>query len=309
MACHRRSPSIEPSSPPGAESFSTASPSSSDSPSSSSRTSFPYSSSACWSRSRSSPASRARSSYSLPLSWFSDRSFSSHEDPRGSIGLTAASSRLPWSTTMKRTRFAKTVAGLTLCLAIGAGLLVSPSVDAAPSAQEIMEKASETRIVDGSEAIVKMSIVSEKGQVRERTLNLATKLFDGGKTEKRVYRFTSPPDVNGTGVLVYDYDAKDDDIWVYLPALRKTRRIVSSQRSKSFMGSEFSYADVNAPTLSDYDYKLLKEEAAGGEACWVVEVAPKNDKIAKDEGYSKKIYWVSKATYAIRKGEFYDLDG
>lgn len=210
---------------------------------------------------------------------------------------------------MKRTRFAKTVASLTLCLAIGAGLLVSPSVDAAPSAQEVMEKAAETRMVDGSEAVVKMSIISEKGQVRERTLALATKIYDGGKTEKRVYRFTSPPDVNGTGVLVYDYDAKDDDIWVYLPALRKTRRIVSSQRSKSFMGSEFSYADVNAPTLSDFNYKFVKEEAAGGEPCWVVEVTPKDDKVAKDEGYAKKLYWVSKATYAIRKGEFYDLDG
>lgn len=210
---------------------------------------------------------------------------------------------------MKRKRLVKTVASLTLSIAIGTGFLVSSPAAAAPTAKEIMEKASATRIVDGSEAVVKMSIISDKGQVRERTLALATKIYDSGKTEKRVYRFLSPPDVKGTGVLIFDYDAKDDDVWVYLPALRKTRRIVSSQKSKSFMGSEFSYADVNAPTLSDYQYKLLKEESAGGEPCWVVEVTPKDDKVAKSEGYSKKIYWVSKETYAIRKGEFYDLDG
>lgn len=210
---------------------------------------------------------------------------------------------------MKARRTAKTVASLTLSLVIGAGLLTTSSASAAPSAKEIMEKASTTRIVDGSEAVVKMSIISEKGQVRERTLALATKIYDDGKTEKRVYKFMSPPDVKGTGVLVYDYASKDDDVWVYLPALRKTRRIVSSQKSKSFMGSEFSYADVNAPTIADYNYKVLKEESAGGESCYVVEVLPKDDKVAKDEGYSKKIYWVSKDTFAIRKGEFYDLEG
>lgn len=211
---------------------------------------------------------------------------------------------------MKRSRLAKLLASLSLSLAIGAGLLANaPAAEAGPSAQDIMKKAAETRMVDGSEAVVKMSIISAKGQSRDRTLALATKLFDDGKTEKRVYRFMSPPDVKGTGVLVYDYEDKDDDVWVYLPALRKTRRIVSSQKSKSFMGSEFSYADVNAPTLSDFNYKLLGEDDAGGEACWKIEVLPKSKSVAKSEGYSKKIYWVSKKTYAIRKGEFYDLDG
>ena len=59
-----------------------------------------------------------------------------------------------------------------------------------------------------------------------RKIALATKLYDGGKTEKRVYRFSSPPDVAGTGVLVFDYESQADDIWVYLPGLRKTRRVL-----------------------------------------------------------------------------------
>jgi hypothetical protein len=168
---------------------------------------------------------------------------------------------------------------------------------------------SQTRKLAGSEAVVKMTIANESGKTRERTIAMATKLYDGGKTEKRIYRFESPTDVKGTGVLVFDYEAEADDVWVYLPALRKTRRIVSSQRSQSFMGSEFSYADLNVPALDDYDYKLLGEESFGGEPCFTVELRPKSKDIAQSEGYSKKLYWVSKAKHVVRKGIFYDLDG
>ena len=124
-----------------------------------------------------------------------------------------------------------------------------------------MDKVTVTRKLDGSEAQVKMTTVDDKGQSRERELSMATKLYDGGKTEKRVYRFVAPADVQGTSILVFDYEAKPDDVWIYLPALRKTRRIVSSQRAQSFMGSEFSYGDLNIPALDDFDYKLAKEEA------------------------------------------------
>ena len=107
--------------------------------------------------------------------------------------------------------------------------LMSGLAHAEPSARDIMEKVTVTRKLDGSEAVVKMTSVDEKGQTREREITMATKLVDGGKTEKRIYRFLSPADVQGTGILVFDYEDKPDDVWIYLPALRKTRRIVSSQ--------------------------------------------------------------------------------
>lgn len=179
---------------------------------------------------------------------------------------------------------------------------------AAPSAREIMDKVTVARKLDGSEAVIKMNILNEKGQSRERKISMATKLFDGGKTEKRIYRFLSPADVEGTGVLVFDYEARADDVWVFLPALRKTRRIVSSQRSQSFMGSEFSYGDLNIPALDDFTYQLAKDEAFGGEDCYVVDVLPKTPQIAEGEGYSKKTYWVSKAKFAVRRGLYYDLE-
>jgi hypothetical protein len=178
-----------------------------------------------------------------------------------------------------------------------------------PSAREIMDKVTVTRKLDGSEAVVKMTVVGEKGQTRERDITMASKLYDGGKTEKRIYRFSSPADVQGTAVLVFDYEAKADDVWIYMPALRKTRRIVSSQRSQSFMGSEFSYGDLNIPALDDFDYTIVKQEPVGGDACWVIDAVPKSKDIAEAEGYSKKSYWVSKDKFVVLRGLLYDKDG
>lgn len=196
-----------------------------------------------------------------------------------------------------------------LIAALGLGVFTStPAASAAPDGQAIMQKVADTKLLDGSEAMVKMVLDDGKGSVKERKLSMATKLYDGGKTEKRIIRFLNE-DVKGTGVLVFDYSDKADDVWMFLPAMRKTRRIVSSQKAQSFMGSEFSFGDLNTPALADFSYKLLKEESAGGENCYVVELTPKSNDVAEAEGYSKKTYWVSKATNAVRKGVYYDMDG
>lgn len=188
-------------------------------------------------------------------------------------------------------------------------LAVPPAQAAEPSAKEIMEKVTVTRKLDGSEAVVKMTVTDDKKQSRERDITMATKLYDGGKTEKRIYRFLSPADVQGTSVLVFDYETKSDDVWIYLPALRKTRRVVSSQKSQSFMGSEFSYGDLNIPAIDDFDYAMSKQEPFGGETCYVIDVTPKSKEIAESEGYSKKTYWVSKDKFTVMRGLFYDKDG
>lgn len=194
---------------------------------------------------------------------------------------------------------------------LAATLALSTGADAAPgpSARDIMEKVTVARKLDGSEALVKMTVMGEKGESRQREISMATKLYDGGQTEKRIYRFVSPADVQGTALLVFDYAAKADDVWIYLPALRKTRRIISSQRTQSFMGSEFSYGDLNIPALDDFDYTIVKEEQVGSEPCWVIDVLPKSKEIADGEGYSKKTYWVSKEKLAVLRGLYLDKDG
>ena len=198
---------------------------------------------------------------------------------------------------------------INLC---AAGWLLPRSAQAQStmSVREIMDKVTTTRKLDGSEATLKMTVIDEKGQTREREITMATKLYDGGKTEKRVYRFLAPADVQGTGILVFDYETKADDVWIFLPALRKTRRILSSQGSQSFMGSEFSYADLNIPALDDFNYTLGKEEScAGGDTCYVIDLLPKTKETASAEGYSKKTYWVSKTKFAVVRGLYYGPDG
>ncbi len=213
---------------------------------------------------------------------------------------------------MKATRYSKSVIGLAAGLLAAAGFwyqAASARAEEKLTARQIMEKMADNRRVEGSEAVTTMTIYNAKGEKRVRQIAMATKLYDNGKTEKKLNRFLSPADVKGTGLLTYDYEVKDDDIWLFMPALRKTRRIVSSEKSKNFMGSEFAYADMNIPNLDDYSYKILKEEKLGGADCWVVQSTPKNEDIADENGYSKQIAWIGKKDFTARKVVYYDLDG
>jgi hypothetical protein len=201
---------------------------------------------------------------------------------------------------------------LAILLTLGAAVALPPAAvaaEAALSARDIMDKVATTKKLDGSEAAIKMTLIDEKGGKRERELSSATKLFDGGKTEKRVFRFLSPATEKGTGFLVFDYEAKPDDAWIYLPAIRKTRRILSSNSGQQFMGSQFTYGDLNTPTLDDYTYELLKEEPCAGGTCYVIDATPKSKETAAADGYSKRTYSVSKSSFVPLKILYYAPDG
>jgi outer membrane lipoprotein-sorting protein len=113
--------------------------------------------------------------------------------------------------------------------------------------------------------------------------------------------FKSPADLKNTAFLTYDYDAasKDDDQWLYLPALKKVKRIPSSDKSSSFMGSDFSYFDMTDRDLQDYDYKILKEIKVRGNAAWMIEATPRNKKVIKESGYTKTIAIIRKDNYML----------
>jgi len=190
-----------------------------------------------------------------------------------------------------------------------AWLKTTPARAAEPAPEEIMHRAFWAIKLDGSESLATLTILDGKGHQRVRQTASVSKLYDNGQTEKRLIKFTAPADVKGTGLLTYDYEKKTDDMWLYLPALRKTRRIVASEKSKSFMGSEFTYADITPPTVEDFKYRMLRSEKVAGTDCWVIESVPKNDDIAEENGFSKKIAFIGKSDYVIRKAIQYDLDG
>jgi hypothetical protein len=213
---------------------------------------------------------------------------------------------------MKNMRICGRAAQIMTCSAAFVGALslhADASANEGTNGQKIMGKVALTRKLDGSESVITITILNAKGKKREGKIAVATKLYDDGKTEKRIYRILSPAELKGIGVLIFDYEDKNDEMWIYLPELRKTRRISSIKKSKNFLGSEFSYADLNIPTLSNFTYRVVREESVDGAPCWVIETLPKNDKVAESEGYSKKLYWVSKAEHTVRRAVFYDLEG
>ena len=209
-----------------------------------------------------------------------------------------------------RGRIAPSLARACVSGAVAAALALAPAAASARlSAREIADKAWWAGKLDGAESISTLTIINKKGHRRVRKTAAVSKLVDKGRTEKRLIRFLSPADVKGTGLLSYDYDKKDDDIWFFLPSLRKTRRIVSSEKAKSFMGSEFTYADTTPPSVDDFEHKLLAEQKVDGVLCHVLVQTPKNKKVAEENGYSKRKSWFGKKDFVIRKAITWDLKG
>ena len=177
------------------------------------------------------------------------------------------------------------------------------------SAKQIMDKSFQATKLAGSEMLSTMTIIDNRGRERVRKIATVSKLYDNGETEKRLIRFLSPADVKGTGLLTFDYENKDDDMWLFMPALRKTRRLVSTEKAKNFMGSEFTYADMTPPILDNFTYEILGEEEVTGTTCWKIEMKPVDDDVADENGFSKRISFIAKQDFVIRKAIYYDLDG
>jgi hypothetical protein len=186
--------------------------------------------------------------------------------------------------------------------------VLSVSANENNTARDIMDKSYKMMKIDGTEAVSTLTIIDAKGRERVRKTSQVTKLYNNGKTEKKLIKFLSPADVKGTGLLTFDYDEKDDDMWLFMPALRKTRRIVSTEKSKSFMGSEFSYAEMTPPSLDDFTYKQLADKDVDGTPCWQIELVPKDEDIADENGFSRRVVLVAKNDYVARRAFLYDFD-
>ncbi len=175
-------------------------------------------------------------------------------------------------------------------------------------ARKIIDESHQRMKVKSFEATSTLTITDARGNRRIRNNTMASMTFPDG-TEKRIIKFSAPAEVKGTGILIFDHPEQSDDMWIYLPALRKTRRIVSSEKSKSFMGSEFSNADMTAPALEDFNYRILKEDLLDGEPCYQIESVPKTEELAREYGYSRSVSWIGKNNYLALRTDYYGKDG
>ncbi|MBU0681063.1 MAG: outer membrane lipoprotein-sorting protein [Proteobacteria bacterium] len=160
------------------------------------------------------------------------------------------------------------------------------------TAREIMEKVDARDDGDNITIESEMILIDKNGH--ERTRLLKSFIKDKGADTWRTQFFIEPADVRDTAFLTYDYYSgdKDDDQWLYLPELHKTKRIASSDKSSAFMGSDFSYADMNRRVLDEWSYELLKEDSVDGNKVWLIEATPVNKVVEECYGYSKSVVFI-----------------
>lgn len=189
--------------------------------------------------------------------------------------------------------------------AIVSGFISLHAEEKALTGRDIMVKVDERPDGEDRKTLLHMVLINKRGRRRERTLLSYSK--DYGKDSKQLMYFQKPADVKGTGFLSWEYDdpKRDDDRWLYMPALRKVRRISGKSRNEYFMGTDFTYDDMGDRNVDEDEHKLIREEKLNGFDCWVVESIP----VDKDDMYTKKVIWVRKDALVVIKVEYFDKDG
>lgn len=157
-----------------------------------------------------------------------------------------------------------------------------------------------------SEVKLQMVLRNKAGKETQRSLLLKTLEVPDEKTgDKSLIVFNSPADINGTALLSHAKILEPDNQWLFLPALKRTKRISSVNKSGPFVGSEFAFEDFTALELKKYEYKYLRSEEFSGLPCDVVERYPRYE----HSGYTRQVSWIDRKVYQVRKVEFYDRKG
>jgi outer membrane lipoprotein-sorting protein len=152
-----------------------------------------------------------------------------------------------------------------------------------------------------SYAKVEMVLISKQGNERRRLMLVAIK--DYGKLSKRYIRFTAPASIEGTAFLAWENEDRSDDQFLYLPELGRVRRIVSTQKDRSFVNSDFTYEDLEKRKVDKDTHRILRSERYEQYECWVLESIPK---ALGDSQYSKVVSWIAKDRLMPVKAEYYD---
>ena len=152
-----------------------------------------------------------------------------------------------------------------------------------------------------SQASMRMILRNKRGDESIRDIRVRTleQLDDG---DKSLTIFDKPADVKGTNFLAFTHKTGPDDQWLYLPALKRVKRISSRNKSGPFMGSEFAYEDLSSQEVEKYTYKYLRDEACGELQCFVIERIP----VDRYSGYTRQIVWIDQQEYRPQKIVFYD---
>ena len=213
---------------------------------------------------------------------------------------------------IRRVVIAVRVSVVFAALALIVPAAASAQDTALPDGEDIVRKVNAR---DDGEALVRtmhIEMTDKRGKTRKQTTIAYRKYY--GEEKRSAIFYTEPTKIKGTGFLTYDYPdpAKDDDQWIYLPALRKVRRISASNRGAYFLGTDFTYEDMKLDTRmsqDDYMWTTVREEVVDGHACYVVEGVPVDAATAEELGYSKYVSYIDPEIWMQRQGQMWDTNG
>ena len=172
-----------------------------------------------------------------------------------------------------------------------------------PSGEEIIKHSLDAFYYAGNDmrARIKMKLINPQGNVRERDLTML-RLNLGVTGDQRYYMyFHGPSDVKGTTFMVWKYPAREDDRWIFIPAVKLVKRIAADDKRSSFVGSDFTYEDVSGRDLDDEVYSLVRKEDFGGRPAYVVESKPK-----APADYARRLSWIDQERWLPLKEEYFD---
>ena len=192
---------------------------------------------------------------------------------------------------------------LIIALLLGLGVGAHSTGVLAASAKEIMERSQRAFHYAGNDARGKltMELIDRNGGKRVRVLTMLRRNQDTGGEQKYFMYFHEPGDVRRLTFMVWKYPAREDDRWIFIPAVDLIRRIASEDKYSSFVGSDFSYEDVSGRDVAEDVHTLLRGEKQGGRLVFVIESIPRAAAV-----FTKRVSWVDQETFLPLKEEFYD---
>lgn len=187
---------------------------------------------------------------------------------------------------------------------VAIALIALVSLSAALSGEEVMQEVYTRDSGNNMSANLVMTLTNSRGSTRQRSIQQYRQKDSDG--EKKIMFFLAPSDVKDTSFLSYSYaDGRSDDQWIYLPALKRVKRVASDKKNDSFMGSDFTYDDMGTRHPSADTHKVIRTETIDGRKCLVVESIPKEAKPT----YAKTLAWVVENEWIGLKKEFYLPNG
>ena len=193
------------------------------------------------------------------------------------------------------------------------GFFIVPTFAELPEidARQVAVNADERDDGNDQTSDLEMILINKKGQERKRKVITYRKDYENdseGSDTKTVMFFKEPADVKNTGFLTWSYEdeVKDDDQWLYLPALKKIRRISSGKKKDYFMVTDFTYDDMGDRNINDYTYTHLDSEVIDGIECYHLEMMPKDQDVVKKSGYGRVETWVRPDIWMNIKFKFFD---